>query len=101
LGVDWGHLSQTEDIIDEGGRRQVKVKSSMAAVVPAWKIKDILDTVEGIVKPREEAEKELAAELANPNRAVLDANLTEPEPSEYERFEELTRKLVNTPKPTK
>lgn len=95
LGVDWGHLSQTEDIIDGAGRHQVKVKSSMAAVVPAWKIKDILDTVEGIVKPREQAEKELAE--PNPNDAVLDINAPPSEQSEFERFEELTRKLVQAP----
>jgi hypothetical protein len=96
LGVDWGHLAATEEIVEDGQRKRVKVKSSMAAVVPAWKLAELLDTVEGIVKPREQAEKELAEAAADPNAAVLDAN--EP-PDEFERFEDLTRRLVRTPKP--
>jgi hypothetical protein len=72
----------------------------MAAVVPAWKIAELLTTVEGIVKPREQAEKDLAEQAQpNPNAAVLDSNLPPAEASEFERFEDLTRQLVNTPKP--
>jgi hypothetical protein len=92
LGIDWGHLSVREDIIDEGERRRVKVKSSMAAVVPAWKLKEMVDTVDEIVKPREEAEAELAK--VNPNDAVLDVGAE----GQYDRFEALAKQIVKVPK---
>jgi hypothetical protein len=99
LGVDWGHLSVVETITEGGKKTRVKAKSNMACVVPAWKLKELLDTVEDIVKPREKAE----AELATPNPAAPELDLAEGDrdTNEFERFEDLTRKLVNTPKPGK
>lgn len=98
LGVDWGHLSVSEDIIEDGKRKKVKVKSSMAAIVPAWKIAELLDIVEGIVKPREQAEAELRK--ATGKEPQMDA-AEKPVSEEFDRFEDLTRKLVQTPKPRK
>jgi hypothetical protein len=72
LGVDWGHLPVSEDIIEDGKPKRVKVKSSMAAVVPAWKLTELLNDVENVVKPREKAEQDLAQ--GNEKAAVLDTH---------------------------
>jgi hypothetical protein len=95
LGIDWGHLSVLEDIIEDGKKKRVKVKSSMAGVVPAWKLRELLD-VDELVKAREEAEAKLAER--GPFEAELDVQTPESE-SEWDRFEDLTRQLVQTPKP--
>jgi hypothetical protein len=96
LGIDWGHLPVTAEVLD-GNRNKVgdmSVNSGMAAVVPAWKLADLLNQ-EAFVRSRKETEEKLEQE---PNEGgVLDAS-TEPEQDEFKRFEDLTRKLVNTPK---
>jgi hypothetical protein len=92
LGIDWGHLPVTEDIAENGERKKVKVKSSMAAVVPAWKLTELLNDVEAVVKPRERAEEELAQ--VNENAAVED----EHGPSELDRTTDLMGKLIQVPK---
>lgn len=83
LGIDWGHLGD-----------------GMAAVVPAWKLKSFLD-MEELVEARERTDQELADQHAKAGKldvAVSDIATNE-DGSEFERFEDLTRKLVQTPKP--
>jgi hypothetical protein len=96
LGIDWGHLPITEDVLDKNRKKvgEMSVNSGMAAVVPAWKLADLLNQ-EVFVRSRKETEKKLEKE----DRAggVLDAS-DEPEPDEFQRFENLSRKIVNVPK---
>lgn len=74
LGIDWGHL-----------------EDGMAAAVPAWKLAELLE-LESIVDARNKADQQLADE--DSTGAVLDVA----ERDEFERFEDLTRKLINVPK---
>lgn len=71
LGIDWGHLPVLGDIRRDGvltGER-VEVSSGMAAVVPAWKIRDLLD-LEEFEMARKKSEEKLAEK--NEGDAVLD-----------------------------
>lgn len=95
LGIDWGSLPLKEKVIDEDTGQKVGdvgVNSGMAAVVPAWKLADLLKE---FAMARKAAEKALDAEAEG--EAVMDA--ANPKPAdEFERFQDLTRKLVNVPK---
>ena len=60
LGVDWGHMPLTQPVLDEGclpvseGWR-IKSNTGMAAVVPAWKLLDLLN-LEEVMEAREQSE---------------------------------------------
>jgi len=63
LGVDWGHVPLYEKVVD--GRNishphgwRVKSNTGMAAVVPAWRLNDLLNIKE-LVMQREKDDKEL------------------------------------------
>ena len=46
MGVLWGHVSINEPVRDRSGQETgdfVEVNSGMAAVVPAWHIRELLD----------------------------------------------------------
>lgn len=92
LGIDWGHLPVSQKIWEDGKSKRVKAESSMAAVVPAWKLTELLEKEERIVKPREAAEAELAQ--GNENAAELDGHGT----SEFEQFEDVLSKVIRVPK---
>jgi hypothetical protein len=98
LGIDWGHLPVSQKIWEDGKSKRVKAESSMAGVVPAWKLTELLygdedKTVkEKIVEPREEAERELAK--PNENAAELDSH----DESAWDRFEDVAAKVVKVPK---
>jgi len=62
LGIDWGHLPVPQRIWEDGKSKRVLIESSMAAVIPAWKLTELLNDVAAVVKPRQEAEAELAKE---------------------------------------
>lgn len=49
VGVDWGHLPVTEPVLDKHGAKlpdgwRVDSNSGQMAVVPAWKIRELLDS---------------------------------------------------------
>lgn len=49
LGVDWGHLPITEKVLDREGKQLpegwwVESNSGQMAVVPSWKLRELLDT---------------------------------------------------------
>jgi hypothetical protein len=49
LGIDWGHLQRLESITDNTGKpladgSKVAVNSGMMAVVPAWKLRELIDS---------------------------------------------------------
>lgn len=92
LGIDWGHLPIFGDVFD--GTKKVgrmSVSTGMAAVVPAWKLSDLLHE-KGIIEARDKAEKELA-ELPEAT-AVPDAS----DVDGFAQFEDLTRNLIQVPK---
>jgi hypothetical protein len=65
----------------------------MAAVVPAWKLRDLLNE-KGMKMARDKAEKQLAEQQAAEGAAALDAGKAD----EFAQVEDLTRKLVRVPK---
>jgi hypothetical protein len=69
LGVDWGHLNDWEPVCDAKGRpinparpqdTQVRMNTGMMAVVPAWKLAELLD--EGPFAEHRKRETEKARE---------------------------------------
>lgn len=60
LGVEWGHLPIWDDVFDADQKvGRMRISSGMAAVVPAWKLADLLDQEE-IKMARDIAENELS-----------------------------------------
>jgi hypothetical protein len=63
LGLDWGHMRQRERILLENGDPHavltVETNSGMMGVVPAWKIQELLDSMQ-LVAEREASEAKLA-----------------------------------------
>jgi hypothetical protein len=44
LGIDWGHLPVWDDVFDGNEKiGRMRVSTGMAAVVPAWKLRDLLN----------------------------------------------------------
>jgi hypothetical protein len=82
--------------VEEFAGLKVPVNAGMAIVVPAERIVKMLEK-DDYVKDRERRADE--ARDARPT-GTPDSAEDAPERSEFERFEDLTRKLVNTPKPT-
>jgi hypothetical protein len=80
LGVDWGHLKIAEKIIDRGGKEhpdglKVHANSGMSAVVPAWKLKELLYQPE-LAEGRERNEERLRKDAES--RAALDSTAPTP-----------------------
>jgi hypothetical protein len=98
LGIVWGHLPEWEQVLEEDKETPVQPKrwvgqnSNIACVVPAWKITELLDR-----KEFRTMRDEQKAELSN-TAAVVDT-ATDADDDEFENFEDLARKLVQTPKP--
>lgn len=114
LGINWGHLPQTAPVLapPEGGLGEAKPvpekwyveeNSGMACVVPAWKVNEILEQDEVLVSRRAETEAawaEFQQRTYPDGGAVADVvgDVVEEDGEEFDRFQELTRKLVHTPK---
>jgi hypothetical protein len=98
LGIDWCHLHSYEQVLNSDRKtplepmRWVKQNTGMAGVIPAWKLAALLNEPE-VQKMRDEERERLTNDEPG---ATLDT--AEKDGTEYERFEDLTRKLVNTPK---
>ncbi len=98
LGVNWGHLKARGKsyVQDEQGARvpdlYVRQNSGVAAVVPAWKITELLQ-IGKLKTMREEQRREFERDTGH---GVPDS--AEQESTEFEKFQELTRKIVNVPK---
>lgn len=92
LGVDWGHLPVTLDVTgqDSAARGKVEIESGMAAVVPAWKLAELLDS-EDAVKEQEEAEERAEEDRGD---GVLDVV----EPTSLDKTADLLGHLMEIPK---
>jgi hypothetical protein len=81
LGVDWGHINDWEPVRDASGRpvnpsnpkqMQVCVNTGMMAVVPAWKLAELLDDGPLAEQRRIETEKARKGMEDNPPPATPD-----------------------------
>jgi hypothetical protein len=95
LGIDWGNLDRVDhnnyaiDWAEADAAASFPRRSGMLVAVPAWRLAQLLDSKEPQdMKKKEEDETTKAAQGVN-----LDF-----EPSEFDQFEALTRKLVAVPK---
>lgn len=107
LGINWGHLHERAPVFTPGDetpyaedsespeKLYVKQNTGLAAVVPAWKITDLLWSEE-LKQMREEEEIALRKESARAEWGTTEDSADQP--GEFQRFEDLTRKLVNVPK---
>ncbi len=57
LGVDWGHLQGKEEALGQGGFYFYAPNSGMSGVVPAWKLRELLDVPELMAQRAEEARR--------------------------------------------
>jgi hypothetical protein len=69
LGVDWGHIPLRLLVLDENGKSlpekfYVKSHTSMCGVVPAWHLRDLLNSA-GLQEQRKRDEEDEAAKLGN------------------------------------
>ena len=99
LGIDTGHKRVKTYVLDAAGKeveqpvRVILENSGVAIVAPCYKINDILEG-DALVKQREKAAGDA---VDDPERGVSDI-APDDDGDEFKRFEDLTRKLVNTPK---
>jgi Trypsin-like peptidase domain len=104
LGIDWGSDPWTAPVLDSATDapvqpgEYVKASSGMAAVVPAWKIRGVLDE-DKLRDAREEREREMRMKDLEKGEGAANMDSARQQESEFDRFKELTRELVNTPKP--
>jgi hypothetical protein len=89
LGVDWGHLPITERVLDKDGEPVaqewfVKSNSGQMAVVPAWRLRDLLD-MEALVRVRDLGELALKS-LAEQGPVLDDVGWTPPRGPRPERL---------------
>jgi len=92
LGVDWGHVPLTQEVLDAFGEPvkegwRLSVNTGMAAVVPAWKLDALLD-VEELVMARQKAD------AAHTEKPGADMDLAAP----LESTASLLGKLMKVPK---
>ncbi|MGO9955890.1 MAG: hypothetical protein ACLP50_07880 [Solirubrobacteraceae bacterium] len=60
LGINWGHLPARLRMRGSAQDTRVLLDSSMAGVVPAWKLTELLNDVQDVAIPRQRAEAQLA-----------------------------------------
>ena len=93
LGIDWGHLAVWDDVFGNDKKKlgRMRVSSGMAGVVPAWKLRDLLNMKE-VKLARDKTEEQLSEK--DERASVLDTG----EADKFAQFEDLTRRLVQVPK---
>jgi hypothetical protein len=75
LGIDHGHLPHFDDVVDARDKRhpdgwRVRSNSAMMAVIPAWKIKEILESEE-FMKQRQLEDERFGRELTKANQHIV------------------------------
>lgn len=103
LGVDWGHLPHYGTVTDKDGNEhpeELKVRSSsaMSAVVPGWKLLELLNTEELVEQRRKEIEADRSKQ---PHRVVLDFDDDKPREFTKEDFEDALKKVSRRVTPSK
>lgn len=82
------------------GSVDVPVHLGVGVVTPAESIQELLDR-EDIVADRKEREREYLSRSESVQSAATPDAVSDNDESEFQRFEDLARRLVNTPKPEK
>ncbi|MBV8956037.1 MAG: hypothetical protein JO179_18005 [Solirubrobacterales bacterium] len=88
LGVNWGHLPGRLQLREDGQDTRVLLDSSMAGVLPAWKVSELLQEEQDVVKRRQQVEARLA------HQPIGGAELDVEEPSDAPRDEGSIRRIV-------
>jgi hypothetical protein len=82
LGIDWGHLPEGAPVVTDSGDQtdmRAETASAIATVVPAWKIKELLD-VDRFKEQRRVSEEQEAERRKKARVAVMD---TKPHTEEF------------------
>jgi hypothetical protein len=109
LGINWGHLHENAPVMMPGDEihqetvrhpdsLHVEQNTGLAAVVPAWKISDLLWSEELTHMRDEEFERHKRERASRGDEWGTTEDVADAATSEFDRFEDLTRKLVNVPK---
>lgn len=101
LGLVSGHfdIAQKADVQgDVLGEVTQRINAGMAVVTPADAIRELLMR-EDVVADRDKRLEGAEEERDRKNAATFDSGVTPADDDEFGRFEDLTRQLVNTPKP--
>jgi hypothetical protein len=99
LGIVWGHFPDKEEVRDRKGEPHpdglyVQRNSGIACVVPAWKLRELLESEELIeMRNEKKRENEAAGQVVELDSATGDETA-----GEFDRFEDLTGKLLKVPK---
>jgi hypothetical protein len=99
LGIDWGHHSSNEKVRDGDDKPvkdfSVRTNTGIMMVVPAWKLRDLLD-LEELVKDRERRDEEFRKQIERGPSGVLDSLSPEPtdEPFTREEFMDRLKKVT-------
>jgi hypothetical protein len=96
LGIDWAHLQNWECAQDDRGRELPDIRfptnTGMMAVVPAWKLRELLMAPD--LKAEREADEERELRRRNAPKVSLDASsvpATPPDDSNPDHLEDFTR----------
>lgn len=99
LGIDTGHKEMTHRVRDKAtekpshSEQYVRQNSGVAIVAPYYKIQEVIEG-DALMKKRKESNSDF-----DPEAAVSDiAHGEVDEPGEFDRFEDLTGKLLKVPK---
>ena len=77
LGIDWSHLTSFKPVLNQNKREKVmplqwvEINSGMAGVIPAWRIKEILDLPEFVMQ-RKETDKQISETYITQGTAISD-----------------------------
>lgn len=101
IGVAWGYLPAKERLKNVEGEclpAVVTMSSGIAAVVPAWHIREVLEE-ETLVTHRRELERSIREQYPEAPREEKGAiPMDSPGEDEFQRFEDLARRIIRVPK---
>ncbi len=106
LGVDFCHLPNFGKLGSfKGGKFErygdlwVEQSSGLMGVIPAWKLHDLLFEKDLLTKRKEANDERRRQKKDAAPGSFEPVRESAPRENEFERFENLARKLINTPKP--
>jgi hypothetical protein len=102
VGVDWGHIKMWSPVCGlneepNGSNTQVNINSGMAAIVPAWKLLDLLMS-EKLVKHRKDVEDRIRSAKTTLSAAtdISAPPADDANPSHQEDFNQLLKRAAAT-----